>query len=328
MTSAIRLKAPGGVEQLQRVDWPEAVPGQGEIRLRQSAIGVNFIDIYHRTGLYPLPPPSIPGVEGAGVVEAIGPGVTGLSIGDRVAYAGEPGGYAATRLLPAWRAVPLPPAIDPEIAAASLLRGLTVEMLFTRTFPVARGTVVLIQAAAGGLGAILTRRARQIGALVIGTVGSPEKAERARASGADHVIVGRDADVAAEVMRLTGGQGADFAIDGIGGTTLLRTLGAMRRFGVVASIGQAAGPIPPIAVSEIGPMRSLSLARPSVMAYAAERDTYPVAAAAVRGMIEAGIAGDIGARYKLAEAARAQADLEAGRISGSAILLPGDGEAS
>ncbi len=322
MDGAIRLTCPGGPEKLQWIAWPLEDPGPGEIRIRHEAIGVNFLDIYHRTGLYPLPAPAIPGVEGAGVVEAVGDGVEGLSAGQRVAYAGAPGAYAATRLLPAWRAVPLPDAVSAEVAAASLLRGLTAQMLLTRTCPVSPGAIVLVHAAAGGLGAILTRWIKHLGGTVIGTAGSEERAALARAQGADHVVVGREADIVAEVARLTDGRGCDFAVDGIGGPMLAKTFRCVRRFGMVVSIGQAAGPIPPVAVDEIGPVRSLTFARPSVMAYTAEREGYPEAVRAVLAMIEAGIAAGRGPAYPLAAAAEAHADLEAGRIAGSAILRP------
>lgn len=322
MDGAIRLTGHGGPEMLRWTDWPPEDPGPGEIRLRHEAIGVNFLDTYHRMGLYPLPEPAIPGVEGAGVVEAVGYGVEGVPVGRRVVYAGVPGAYAATRLLPAWRAVPLPNTVSAEVAAASLLRGLTAQMLLTRTYPVSVGSTVLVHAAAGGLGAILTRWIKHLGGTVIGTAGSEERAALARDQGADHVVVGREADVVAEVARLTGGRGCDFAVDGIGGAMLAKTFRCVRRFGTVASIGQAAGPIPPVPVEEIGPLRSLTVARPSVMAYAAERETYPEAVRAVLAMIEAGVAAGRGPAYPLAAAAVAHADLEAGRIAGSAILRP------
>ncbi|WP_018263558.1 quinone oxidoreductase family protein [Methylobacterium sp. WSM2598] len=322
MDVKVQMAACGEVERLEIVPCGAEEPGPGEIRLRHRAIGVNFIDIYHRTGLYELPLPAVPGVEGAGVVEAVGPGVAGLAPGERVAYAGVPGAYAATRLLPAWRAIPLPEAISDEAAAASLLRGLTAHMLLTLTCPVTAGSVLLVHAAAGGLGALVTRWASRLGAVVIGTVGSEEKAQAARASGAAAVIVGRDADLPARVADLTRGRGVDFAIDGIGGGMLARTLACLRPFGTVASVGQAAGPIPPLAVEEVGPRRSLSLARPSVMAYAADRARYPEAARAVLAAMREGIAGEIGGTYPLAEAGRAQRDLESGRSRGSLLLLP------
>lgn len=322
MDIAIRLQSPGGIEQLEMIEWSVQAPGPGEIRLRHTAIGVNFLDIYHRTGVYPLSAPAILGVEGAGVVEALGEGVTGLSIGQKVAYAGQVGGYASTRLLPAWRAVALPDKVPPALAAASMLRGMTASMLLTRTFPVGPGTRLLIHAAAGGLGTILTRWAKSMGAEVIGTTSTQDKAQMARASGADHIIVGRDSDIVTEVARLTGGVGVDFAIDGIGGTTLAKTLGCVRRFGLVASIGQAAGPIPSVAVEALGPVRSLSLARPSVMAYATEKASYAAGMAAVIAMLAAGGFAEIGPEYALANAGQAQTSLETGQTLGSIILRP------
>ncbi|OLP54480.1 alcohol dehydrogenase [Rhizobium rhizosphaerae] len=322
MDQKIELIAPGGIEGLRLSACAPEEPGPGEIRLRHQGIGVNFIDIYHRLGLYPLPLPAVLGVEGAGVVEAVGRGVERLKPGDRVAYAGAPGAYAATRLLPAWRAIPLPDDLAMEQAAVAFLRGMTAHLLLTRTFPVGPGSLLLIHAAAGGLGAVLTRWSRRLGARVIGTAGTPQKADIARANGADHVIIGRDADLVAEVLALSNGRGVDFAIDGIGGTMLARSLAATRRFGTVASIGQAGGPIPPVAVEDIGPMRSLSLARPSVMAYAAEKETYAIAAGAVLAALKDGLLPAPAHRYALADAAQAQADLEAGRTAGSILLLP------
>ncbi|XUM24011.1 quinone oxidoreductase family protein [Bradyrhizobium oligotrophicum S58] len=322
MAVVVRIKAPGGADnlQLEEVDLPE--PGPGEVRLRQSAIGVNFIDIYQRSGLYPLPN-RIPGVEGAGIVAAKGSDVTGLSVGDRVAYAGAPvGAYASARNLPAWRAVPLPPSVSEASAASTLLKGITAEMLLNRTYPVGLGTTLLVHSAAGGLGLVLTRLARLRGATIIGTVGSEAKAELARAAGVHHLIVGRDADFVTAVRRLTDGRGVDVAYDGIGGGTLARTLDCVRPFGTVASIGQSGGPIPSIAVEEIGPRRSLSLARPSVMAHINDVDDYRRDAQAVLSALSAGrLVGD-GTAYPLAQAIRAHVDLESGRSRGALILVP------
>lgn len=322
MDVKVELVAVGGVDQLRVVECPVQEPGPQEVRLRHQGIGVNFIDIYLRTGLYPLPLPGVLGVEGAGVIEAVGSSVEGLRVGDRVAYAGIPGAYATTRLLPAWRAIKLPENIDTQTAAASFLRGLTIHMLLMRTFPVQHGTTLLIHAAAGGLGSSLTRWAKRLGCTIIGTAGSPEKADLARAAGADHVIVGRDADVVAEVGKLTDGRGVDFAIDGIGGDMLGKTFGCVRRFGTIASIGQAAGAIPPISAEDLGPVRSLSLSRPSVMAYAAERDTYRVASAAVIEAIGNGILPKATHEYPLTEAAQAQQALETGKTTGSLVVVP------
>ncbi|MBB3809215.1 quinone oxidoreductase family protein [Pseudochelatococcus contaminans] len=321
MDTVVRLTGVGGVDNLEVVQVPAEQPAPGMVRIRHAAVGVNFIDIYHRTGLYALSLPAVPGVEAAGVVEALGDGVTGFSIGDRVAYAGAPlGAYATARTLPAGRVIRLPDDIAFSTAAASMLKGLTAHMLLTRTYPVAAGTTLLVHAAAGGLGSMLVRWAKHLGATVIGTAGSAVKADVARAYGADHVIVGRNADLAAEVAALTGGIGVDYTIDGIGGDMLVRSLVCTRRFGTVASIGQAAGPIPPLAVEEIGPARSL--ARPSVMAYAADEATYRPAAAALFAAMRNGIVAEIGGEYPLGDAARAQADLEAGRTTGSLLLIP------
>jgi NADPH2:quinone reductase len=324
MTNAIRLKSAGGPEQLEYgvVDVPPPAPG--EIQIRQTAIGVNFIDIYQRMGLYPLPPAAIPGVEAVGVVAALGANVASWQIGDRIAYAGAPvGAYASARNLPAWRAVKLPMALTDEQVASVFVKGITAHMLLTRVYSVVRGTTILIHSAAGGLGQLMVRWARHLDATVIGTVGSDGKATIARAAGAHHVIVGRDADFVGAVADLTG-RGVDVAYDGVGGTILARTLGCVRPFGVVASIGQAAGPIPPIDVGSLGPRRSLMLARPSVMAYTNEADDYLTAAHAVLSLIAEGVLLSQGTPYRLSVASRAHSDLEEGRTSGSLYLVPED----
>jgi len=323
MADIIRLKAPGGPEQLEWTQAELPPPVAGEIRLRQTAIGVNFIDIYQRMGLYALPEAKIPGVEAVGVVAAVGAGVTSPAVGDRIAYAGAPvGAYASERNLPAWRAVKLPDTLSDEVVASSFVKGITAHMLLNRVYPVGRGTTLLVHSAAGGLGQLLTRWASHLGATVIGTVGSQAKADIAREAGAQHVIVGRDADFGAGVAKLTGGRGVDAAYDGVGGTTLLKTLGCVRPFGVVASIGQAGGPIPPVNVDDLGPRRSLSLARPSVMAYLNETEAYHSAAKAVLAGIEDGVLKVAGQSYPLGEAARAHADLESGVTSGALYLRP------
>jgi NADPH:quinone reductase len=323
MARVVLMRKPGGTEALEVAEVAIADPGSGEIRIRQTAIGVNFVDIYYRAGLYAAPAtPAVLGVEAVGIVMAVGPGVATLNVGDRVAYAGALGAYASERLLPAWRAVLMPSAMPDDVAATALTRGITAQMLITRVHPVGAGTAVLVHAAAGGLGALLTKWAKRRGAFVIGTVSSAAKAAIARQAGADHVIVGRDADYAREVAALTNGAGVDVAYDGIGGSTLLKTFDCMRPFGAVASIGQAAGPVPPLSIEELGPRRSISLARYSVMRYMADPATYQRAAAEVMAALAAGIAQDIGARYGLADAAAAQADLEAGKTTGCSVLIP------
>jgi NADPH:quinone reductase len=323
MAEIVRLRAPGGVEQLEVTQAELPPPGPEEVRLRQTAIGVNFIDIYQRSGLYPLPSAAIPGVEGVGMVAAIGAEVTELSVGDRVAYAGAPvGAYASERNLPAWRAVKLPDGLSDEAVASSFVKGITAHMLLRRIYPVGTGTTILVHAAAGGLGQLLTRWASCLGAKVVGTVGAEAKVAIARAAGAHHIIIGRDVDFAKAVSELTDGRGVDVAYDGSGGATLKRTLGCVRPFGVVASIGQAAGPIPPLDVEELGPRRSLILARPSVMAYMNDVEDYRRAADAVLAALASGELEGTGTAYRLREVAQAHADLEEGRTSGALYLKP------
>ena len=323
MAEIIRLKAPGGAEQLELAQAELPPLAADEIRLRQTAIGVNFIDIYQRMGLYALPDAKIPGVEAVGIISAVGADVQGFKVGDRIAYAGAPvGAYASERNLPAWRAIKLADTLSDDVVASSFVKAITAHMLLNRTYPVAGGTVLLVHSAAGGLGQLLTRWASHLGATVIGTVGSEAKAEIARQAGARHVIVGRDADFARIVGDLTEKRGVDVAYDGVGGATLLKTLACVRPFGVVASIGQAAGPIPPVDVGDLGPRRSLSLARPSVMAYLNETEAYHLAAKAVLAGIENGVLTVAGQSYPLSEAARAHADLEAGVTSGALYLKP------
>lgn len=323
MDIQIEIAKPGGAEMLALGEVEPREPGAGEIRLRQHAIGVNFVDIYHRAGIYPLPAfPAVPGVEGAGLVEAVGEGVTNVKPGDRVAYAGLPvGAYASTRILPAWRAIPLPDSVGFELAAGSMLRGLTVAMLTKRVFSLKSGDTVLVHAGAGGLGQYFTRWVKHLGAKVIATVSSEAKADIARAAGADHVVVGRDADYVKAVMGFTEEKGADFIVDGIGGPAFAKNFQAIRPFGVVASVGQAAGPIDPLPVSALS-ARASCLARPSVIAYVNDPATYRQAASAVFDMMAQGIGASVGATYPLSQARQAHEDMEAGKTTGSLILLP------
>jgi len=323
MATAIRLKAPGGADQLESVTIELPPPQPDEIRIRQTAIGVNFIDIYQRSGLYPLPPAAIPGVEAVGLVTAVGANVTSSRVGDRVAYAGAPvGAYVSERNLPAWRAINLPDSVSDASVASVFVKGITAHMLLQRVYLVGPGTAVLIHSAAGGLGQLLTRWARHLGATVIGTVGSDIKAAIARDAGAQHVIVGRDADFTGAVADLTDARGVDVAYDGVGGNTLAKTLQCVRPFGVVASIGQSAGAIPPINVDDLGPRRSLMLVRPSVMAYLNSREDYRIAADAVLAAAQEGILRSEGKAYRLGDVAQAHADLEGGQSAGSLYLVP------
>jgi NADPH:quinone reductase len=323
MVEVIRLKAPGSAEQLELTNMDLPPPSADEIRLKQTAIGVNFIDIYQRLGLYGVPPVGIPGVEAVGRVSAVGSNVTSVKPGDRIAYAGAPvGAYASERNLPAWRAVKLPDRLSDDLVASCFVKGITAHMLLDRVYPVRSGTIVLVHSAAGGLGQVLTRWAARLGARVIGTVGSAEKANIARNAGAHDVIVGRDADFARAVEELTAKRGVDVAYDGVGGTTLQKTLACVRPFGVVASIGRSGGPIPPLDVEDLGPRRSIMLARPSVMAYMNDREDYRRAADAVLNELGQGELGSVGKAYRLSDAALAHVDLEAGRSHGAIYLKP------
>jgi NADPH2:quinone reductase len=324
MTLVMQIRQPGGAETIEPADVTLPEPGPGEIRVRHAAIGVNFVDVYQRSGLYALPAfPAVLGVEASGTIEAVGATVEGLHVGQRIAYAGAPvGAYAQARILPAWRAVLLPDSVPDEAAAVALARGITAEMLMDMVHPVTRGMTLLVHAAAGGLGSLLTAWAKRRGARVIATVGTEAKAEIARGAGAERVVVGRDADFVAAVRDWTGGRGVDVAYDGIGGTTLLKTLACVRPFGTVASVGAAGGPIPPIPVDEIGPRRSLNFSRPSVMLYMNDRESYRRGAAAVLESLGDGLLPQRGTRYALKDVAQAHKDLEAGRTVGAPLLMP------
>jgi NADPH:quinone reductase len=324
MSLTISMTQHGGIDVLRPVQSKLAGPGPGEVRLRHTAIGVNFVDIYQRTGVYSVPGlPAVLGVEGAGVVEAIGDGVTTLRNGDRVAYAGPPiGGYAEARNIAAARLVPIPEGIDDRTAAAAMLRGITAHMVLFRVAPVGPGSTVLVHAAAGGLGLILTQWAKRLGATVIGTAGSRAKADLALSHGLDHVILYRDVDFVAEVRRFTDGKGVDVAYDGVGGETLLRTLDAMRPLGTVVSLGQASGSLPTISLTDLGPRRSLSIARPSIFAYSGIKEFYTPAMHAVFAELERGLRVQIGAEFALTDAGHAQSQLEQGATTGSILLIP------
>lgn len=314
----------GGPEVLRLEDRVLPPPAPGEVRIRHVSIGVDFVDVYFRTGQHA--PPALPsglGVEAAGVVEAVGEGVDAFVPGDRVAHAGLPlGAYATVRDMPAERLVRLPDDVSFETAAAVMLKGITVHMLLERVHRVAPGDTVLVHAAAGGVGQLMVAWAKARGARVIGTVGSPEKAAIAMAAGLD-VAIPRGEDFVAAVRAATDGRGVDHAIDGIGGATLARTLAAMAPFGMVSSIGQVAGPIPPIGVEELGPLRSIALARPSVLGYLRDPAALRVSAEALFAFLrESGTTVAIGRRLPLAAAAQAHRELESGVTHGAVVLVP------
>ena len=321
MPHAIVLAAPGGPEALQwqKVDVSE--PGPREIRLRQRAVGLNYIDVYQRTGLYKLASfPAIIGMEGAGDVVACGADVHDLKVGDRVAYAGVLGGYAEERLIAADRVVKLPDAISYETAAAVMLQGMTVRYLLRETFKAEASTVMLFHAAAGGVGLIACQWARAIGATLIGTAGSPEKMALARDHGATHVINYRDDDFAAAVMKLTDGKGCDVVYDSIGKDTFERSLSCLKPKGLMVSFGNASGPVPPFDLTAL--KGSLFITRPSLMAYTATAEALRANAADLFGMVETGkVKIAINQTYPLRDAARAHRDLEARKTTGSTVLL-------
>ena len=321
---AIRVYTHGGPEVLSVEDLEVGAPGPGEALLRQTAIGVNFIDIYHRTGLYPLPQPFTPGLEAAGVVLAVGPGVTDVAPGDRVAYASPPlGAYASARLMPADRLVPLPPEIDEITAAAALLKGLTAWFLLHRVYAVRPGDPIVVTAAAGGVGLLLVQWARHLGATVIGTVGSDAKAELARAHGCHHTLVhGRD-DLAAGVRALTGGAGVPVVYDSVGASTFHAALDCLAPRGTMVTFGNASGPPPAIAPGLLGQKGSLFLTRPSLMDYTRDRADLTAGAAALFDVLARGaVAVRSVTTRALVEVALAHADLEARRTTGSTVLIP------
>lgn len=322
--SRVMLSSPGDASQLRVSHAELPPPAAGEIRVRHTAIGVNYVDIYHRDGLYPLPVwPSPLGVEAAGWVEALGPGVSHLHIGQRVAYAGPPvGSYSSARNLPAWLALPLPDAVADDAAASLLLRGITAHMLFTRVYRLQAGDTLLVHAAAGGLGLVLTQWAKTLGARVIGTVSSAAKAALARRYGLDHAVLRHEGNFVDVVLTLTAGQGVDYAIDGIGGDTLAATLGVVRPYGMVASVGQVAGDPGPLPLSLLGPARSVALARPGVFRYLSDPARYQEGGLATLAQLAGGLTLPVDSEFALADAAQAHRRLQSGQSAGAILLHP------
>ena len=324
MTHAIRVHQPGGPEQMRWEEVEVGEPGPGEVRIRQTAAGLNFIDVYHRTGLYPQPLPFSPGTEGAGVIEAIGPHVQSWQIGDRVAYAGPIGGYAEERLIAADRLVRLPDDISDEQAAAMMLQGMTVDMLINRVRPLQKDETILVHAAAGGVGLILSQWASAIGATVIGTVSTEEKAELARANGCDHPILYKSQDFVEQVRELTGGSGVPVVYDSVGKDTFLRSLDCLSPRGMMVSFGQSSGAIEPFSPGILAQKGSLFLTRPTLFTYIADRRELEQSAAALFDMVRNGkVRIDIGQRFPLSEAAEAHRALEGRQTTGSTVLTIG-----
>lgn len=321
MTHAIQIEKTGGPEVLEWREVEVGEPGAGQVRLRQAAAGLNFIDVYHRTGLYPQQLPFTPGVEGAGIVEAVGDGVTNVKKGDRVAYAGPIGGYAEARLIDADRLVKLPKTVSPEQAAGMMLQGMTAQMLLRSVFPVAQGDTILVHAAAGGVGLIMCQWAAALGATVIGTVGTEEKAELARAHGCAHPIVYSKQDFVSEVNRLTGGEKLPVVYDSVGRDTFLKSLDCLKTRGLMVSFGNASGPPEPIPPNLLAQKGSLYLTRPTLFHYVASRQQLEQSAGELFDMVSSGkVKIEVKQRFALRDAADAHRQLEARKTTGSTIL--------
>lgn len=324
MVHAIRIHEYGGPEVLRWDEVEVGEPGPGHVRLRQTAVGLNYIDTYHRSGAYKLPQlPAVIGTEGAGVIEAVGPDVTTLKVGDRVAYAPLIGAYAETRLAPADRLVPLPSWIDDKQAAAMMLQGMTAQFLIRSTYAVQPGDTILVQAAAGGVGLILCQWAKHLGATVIGTVSSDEKAELARANGCDHPIVYTRENFVARVKDITDGQGVPVVYDGVGKTTFLDSLDCLRPRGFMVLFGAASGPVPPLDLQLLAAKGSLYVTRPTLFTYVAKREDLMTSAADLFEVVHAGgVTINVGQTFPLRDAADAHRALESRGTTGSTVLLP------
>lgn len=321
MPHAIRVHETGGPEVLRWEEVEVGRPGPGEVKIRQQAAGLNFIDVYHRTGLYKQDLPFTPGVEGAGVIEEVGTGVHHLAAGDRVTYASQIGGYAEERLIDADRVVKLPPQVSSEQAAAMMLQGMTARMLVRAIHRVQAGDTILIHAAAGGVGLIVCQWAKALGATVIGTVGSDEKAELARAHGCDHPIVYTREDFAAEVERITSGRKLPVVYDSVGRDTFMKSLDCLAPRGLMVSFGNASGPPDPIAPAILSQKGSLFLTRPTLNHYIASREELEESANELFQMIAAGkIKIEVKQRFPLKDAAEAHRALEGRKTSGSTVL--------
>jgi len=324
MAKAIRIHKHGGPEVLQHEEVTVSEPGAGQARIRQTAIGLNFIDTYHRSGLYQLQMPSGIGLEGAGVVEAVGPGVTWVRAGDRVAYAGgPPGAYADVRLVPADRLVKVPEGISDQTAAAMMLKGLTTQYLIRSTYRVQPGETVLVHAAAGGVGLIACQWLKALGVHVIGTVGSEEKAKLAKAHGCEHTIVYTKENFAERVSQITGGKKVPVVYDSVGKDTFMGSLDCLRPRGMLVVFGNGSGPVAAFDLNLLAAKGSLYVTRPTLMTYTAKREDLEAMAADLFDVVKSGkVKIEVNQTYPLKEAARAHRDLEARKTTGSTVLLP------
>jgi NADPH2:quinone reductase len=323
MNKAIRIHETGGPEVLRWEDIEVGDPGKGQVRLRQAACGLNYIDVYGRSGLYPVAEfPAILGMEAVAVVEAVGEAVTSVAVGDRVAYAMQIGAYAEVRLIDAERLVKIPDGIDDKTAAAMMLKGLTAHYLLFRTYPVKKGDTILVYAAAGGVGLILCQWASLLGATVIGCVGSQEKAELARANGCNHTILYRDEDIATRVHKLTGGEGVAVAYDSIGKATFEASLDSLRPFGVLATYGNASGPVEPFNPGILAQKGSLYVTRPTLATHVSTRELLTEGANRLIEVVEdSSIKIHVNQIYPLADCAEAHRNLESRNTTGSTVFV-------
>jgi NADPH2:quinone reductase len=321
MTQAIRVHEPGGPEVLRWEEVQVGQPGPGQVRLRQEAVGLNYIDVYHRTGLYPQPLPFVPGVEGAGVVEAVGEGVTSLQPGDRVAYGGPIGSYAEERLIEADRPVKLPDPVSFETAAAMMLQGMTAHMLLRSVYAVKAGDTIVVHAAAGGVGLILCQWANALGATVIGTVSTDDKAELARSHGCHHPVIYTRQNFVEEVDRITDGRKVPVVYDSVGKDTFFKSLDCLHPRGMMVSYGNSSGPPPPFETAILAHKGSLFLTRPTLYHYVAARDELERAARELFEMVATGkVRVEVGQRFALKDVAEAHRALEARKTIGSTVL--------
>jgi NADPH2:quinone reductase len=323
MPHAIRIHEHGGPEKLRWEEVQVGDPGPGQVRVRNTAVGLNFVDTYQRSGLYPMQLPFTLGAEGAGVVEAVGPQVKELKVGDRVAYAGPVGAYAEVLLRPADRLVKIPAGVDDKTAAAMMLKGMTTQYLIRRTYRVKKGDTILMHAAAGGVGQILCQWAKHLGATVIGTVGSDDKVDLAKRAGCKHVIVASREKVSARVKEITKGKGVPVVYDGVGKDTFMDSLDCLSPLGLMVSFGNASGPVPPFNAGILSQKGSLYLTRPTLATYTASRADLVKAANELFAVVKSRkVKIPVNQTYPLREAAQAQRDLESRKTTGSTVLLP------
>lgn len=325
MVNGIRVHEVGGPEVLRWESFEVGAPGPGQARIRHAAVGLNFIDCYFRSGLYPAPAglPLIPGNEGAGTVVAVGEGVTGVAVGDRVAYVGPLGSYAEERLVPADRLVKIPDGVADDVAAAAMLKGMTAQYLLKRTFKVGPGTTMLYHAAAGGVGQIIGQWAKHLGATVIGTAGGPDKVALAKTRGYDHVIDYRKDDFVAAVKDLTGGKGVDVVYDSVGKDTFPKSLDCLKPFGLFCSFGNASGPVPPFSLQELASRGSLFATRQTLFTHIGPRADLETIAGDLFAVIASGaVEIPLSKRWRLQDAAEAHRALEARATTGSMVLIP------